>query len=198
MGYGVGAVVRKKPHGLRQSDFLLLDVPNPNELLIAAGMGKPTRNELLAEYYLRAAGVAAVWIDGEGHVGAQDVASIENEPGRVVYCCERGSHFVLAYRLYEWKKAVVVDPTAIAAKLEELADRGGVGLTPHQTAIDRALAAVAAVNDAIERMSASGDLRDLNQAFKEARKVDPSIRYFDYIYARKAAMLEALAREAVR
>jgi hypothetical protein len=33
-------------------------------------MGKPTRNELLAEYYLRAAGVAAVWIDAEGHVGA--------------------------------------------------------------------------------------------------------------------------------
>jgi hypothetical protein len=29
------------------------------KLLLAAGMGKPTRNELLAEYYLRAAGVAA-------------------------------------------------------------------------------------------------------------------------------------------
>jgi hypothetical protein len=47
-----------------------------------------------------------------------------------MHCCERGSHFVLAYRLYEWKKAVIVDPLAIAAKLEELADRGGVGLTP--------------------------------------------------------------------
>jgi hypothetical protein len=34
----------------------------------------------LAEFYLRAAGVAAVWIDAEGHVGAQDVASIENDP----------------------------------------------------------------------------------------------------------------------
>ena len=39
-------------------------------LRLAMGMGKPTRNELLAEYYLRAAGVAAVWIDAEGHVGA--------------------------------------------------------------------------------------------------------------------------------
>jgi hypothetical protein len=37
-------------------------------------MGKPTRNVLLAEYYLGAAGVAAVWIDADGHVGAQDVA----------------------------------------------------------------------------------------------------------------------------
>jgi hypothetical protein len=90
------------------------------------GMGKPTRNELLAEYYLRAAGVVAVWIDATGHVGAQDVASIENEPDRTVYCCERGAHFVLAYRLYEWKKAVEVDLAAIATKLEELADRGGV------------------------------------------------------------------------
>jgi hypothetical protein len=63
-----------------------LDGALPNQLIIAAGLGKPTRNELLAKYYLRVAGVAAMWID----VGAQDVASIENEPGRIVYCCERG------------------------------------------------------------------------------------------------------------
>ena len=47
-----------------------LDVTDPNMMRITAGMGKPTRNELLAEYYLRASGVAAVWIDAEGHVGA--------------------------------------------------------------------------------------------------------------------------------
>jgi hypothetical protein len=167
-------------------------------LRLAMGMGKPTRNELLAEYYLRAAGVAAVWIDAEGHVGAQDVASIENEPGSIVYCCERGSHFVLAYRLYEWKKAVIVDQPSIAAKLEELADRGGVGLIPHAVAIERALAAVAAVNDTIDKMGSTGEFKAFNRAFKEARKVDPSIRYFDYIHARKAAMLEALAREATQ
>jgi hypothetical protein len=34
----------------------LHDVTGANQLLIAAGMGKPTRNELLAEYYLHAAG----------------------------------------------------------------------------------------------------------------------------------------------
>jgi hypothetical protein len=161
-------------------------------------MGKPTRNEILAEYYLRAAGVAAVWIDAGGHVGAQDVASIENEPGRVIYCCKRGVHFTLAYRLYEWKKAAIVDQSAIAAKLEELADRGGVGLTPHAVAIDRALEAVAAVNDTIDKMGSTGELKAFNRAFKDARKVDPGIRYFDYIHARKAAMLEALAREATR
>jgi hypothetical protein len=35
------------------------------------------------------------------------------------------------------------------------------------------------------------------RAFKDALRVDPGIRYFDHIHARKAAMLEALAREAV-
>jgi hypothetical protein len=179
---------------LRGGVSKLLDAALANELLLVAGMGKPTRNELLAEYYLRAAGVAAVWIDAEGHVGAQDVASIENEPGRVVYCCERGSHFVLAYRLYEWKKAVVVDPTAIAAKLEELADRGGVGLTPRAVAVERALEAVTVVNDTIDKMASTGELREFNRAFKEARAVDPSIRYVDYLEARKASMLEALAQ----
>jgi hypothetical protein len=161
-------------------------------------MGKPTRNELLAEYYLRAAGVAAVWIDATGHVGAQDVASIEHEPDRVIYCCERGHHFILAYRLYEWKKAVEADQAAIADKLEEIAEHGGVGLTPHRTAVDRALEAVTAVNDTIDTMGSTGELKAFNRAFKDARKVDPAIRYFDYIHARKAAMLEALAREATR
>jgi hypothetical protein len=27
----------------------------------------------------------------------------------IVYCCERGRHFILAHRLYEWKKAVKAD-----------------------------------------------------------------------------------------
>ena len=27
-------------------------------------MGKPTRDEILAEYYLRAAGVGIVWVEG--------------------------------------------------------------------------------------------------------------------------------------
>jgi hypothetical protein len=86
----------------------------------------------------------------------------------------------------------------IAAKLEELADRGGVGLTPHAVAIDRALAAVAIVNEALEKAASVGELREMNAAFKEVRKVDPSVRYVDYLEARKAAMLEALAREATR
>jgi hypothetical protein len=137
-------------------------------------MGTPTRNELLAEYYLRAAGVAAVWIGVTGHVGVQDVASMENEPDRIVYCCKRGHRFVLAYRLYEWKNAVEADQAAVAAKLEDIAELGGVGLTPHQTAVDRALEAVSVVNDTIDKMGSTAELKAFNRAFKEARKVVPS------------------------
>jgi hypothetical protein len=85
-------------------------------------MAKPTRNELHAEYYLRAACVASVWIDAAGHVGAEDVVSIGTKLDRLVYCCARGVHFTLAYRLYEWKKGIEADQAAIAAKLEDLAD----------------------------------------------------------------------------
>jgi hypothetical protein len=70
-----------------------------------------------------------VWIDATGHVGAQDVAVIENEPDRIVYCCERGHQFILAYRLYEWKKGIEAHQAAIATELEQLAELGGVGLT---------------------------------------------------------------------
>jgi hypothetical protein len=157
-------------------------------------MGKPNRNAHLAGRYLRAAAVAAVWIDADGHVGAQDVAKFEAEAGHTVYCCSRGA---LPARL----SAPIVmqdlperpDQAAVAAKLEELAVAGGVGLTPHAVVVDRASAAVAAVNVAFGKAADSGDLRDLNAAFKAARLIDPSIRYVDYLEARKAVMLEAVA-----
>jgi hypothetical protein len=62
---------------------------------------------------------------------------------------------------------------AVAAKLEDLADRGGVGLTPHAVAVDRAQAAVAAVSDTIDKMGSTGELKAFNRASKEARRVDP-------------------------
>jgi hypothetical protein len=88
--------------------------------------------------------------------------------------------------------------TACLGKLEEIAELGGVGLTPHAVAVNRAVAAVAKVNETFEKAANAGDLRELNRSFKEARAVDPSIRYVDYLEARKAAMLEALASGAKR
>jgi hypothetical protein len=165
-------------------------------ILIALGMGKSTRNELLVRRYLRAAGVAAVWVDADGHVGAQEVAKIDVEAGDKVYCCPRGAHFVLAYRLQLWmgEQPERPDQAALATKLEELAVAGGVGLTPHAVAVDRAQVAVANVNEAFGIAANNGDLREMKAAFKAARTADPSLRYADYLEARKAAMLEALVR----
>jgi hypothetical protein len=172
----------------------MLDVTSPNQLALVTGMGA-TRNEQLAEYYLKAAGIAAVWIDPDGHVGAADVARLDREPGQIAYCCARGAHFVLAYRLCIWRaeQGFLLNQAAIAARLEQLAQEGGVGLTQHGTAILRALEAVATVNRALEQMMAGGKMRDFNRAFKAARKVDATLRYHDYLHARKAAMLEAIA-----
>jgi hypothetical protein len=43
----------------------------------------------------------------------------------------------------------------------------------------------------------AGELRELNLAFKEARAVNPSAKYVDCLEARKASMLEALARSGL-
>jgi hypothetical protein len=107
-------------------------------------MGKPNRNAHLAGRYLRAAGVAAVWIDAVGHVGAQDVARCEAEAGHAVYCCPRGAHFVLAYRLQLWMQDLPEPPdqAAVAAKLEKLAVAGGVGLPQFNAGPVRAVSPV--------------------------------------------------------
>jgi hypothetical protein len=158
-----------------------------------------TRNEILADYYLRAAGIAVIWIDPDGHIGAHDVASMELPAGRVAYCCPRGAHFVLAYRLQLWKQDQhAAGPDAIGAVLEQLASDGGVGITAHAVATARALEAVATVNGMLDGMKDSGAMKEFNAAFKAARKVDKSIRYFDFLHSKKAALLEQLAMEGAR
>lgn len=36
-------------------------------------------------------------------------------------------------------------------------------------------------------------MKEINRAFKSARKDNPSLRYYDYMHAKKASMLEAMA-----
>ncbi|WP_027553554.1 hypothetical protein [Bradyrhizobium sp. Cp5.3] len=158
------------------------------------------RDEILTEHYLKAAAVAAVWIDRDGLIGSQDAARFHLEEGRVAYCCPRGANFILAYRLQLWKQdhthVAPPDQAAIAARLEELADEGRVGITPHAVAIDRARAAIDTVNAMLATMKSKGELRELNQSFRAARAADRTIRYADFFEAKKAALLEALAKRA--
>jgi hypothetical protein len=152
-------------------------------------MGKPNRNVHLAGRYLRAAAVAAVWIDADGHVGAQDVAKFEAEAGNAV--CPRGAHFILAYRLQLWMQDLPERPdqAAVAAKLEELAVTGGVGLTPHAIAVQSAIDAVERVDREFGAMQDMGDLREFNAAFKAARLSNPSIRFAEYLEAARSRCL---------
>lgn len=71
-----------------------------------------------------------------------------------------------------------------------------IGLTKHVTAVDRARAAVAAVEDAFEKMTARGEVREWNAAFKAVRSVDPTLKYRIFMEAKKAAILEELARRS--
>jgi hypothetical protein len=115
------------------------------------------QDDLLAEYYLRAAGVAAVWIDADGDMGAQDTATVMMPTGRIAYCCVHGTHFVLAYRLFMWRQDQgQASAAAMAAALREIAAAGGVGITEHSVAIGRARDAVETVNRTLDKMKAQG------------------------------------------
>lgn len=153
------------------------------------------RDHVLADHFLKAAGVAAIWIGVDGYIGADDLARVKSEPGRIVYCCPRGSHFILAYRLQLWKQDQFnASAGAIGRRLEELAFEAGVGLTKHDVAADRAVQAVMAVEAKIELLKRSGELASVNASFKAARVTNPSIRFGDFMQAKKAELLEALVR----
>jgi hypothetical protein len=56
----------------------------------------PPRDELLADHFLKAAGIAAVCVDDAGAVGTVDVVVIDAPPGRVLLCCAPGKQIGIA------------------------------------------------------------------------------------------------------
>jgi hypothetical protein len=67
-------------------------------------------------------------------------------------------------------------------------------LTPHETVIRRAFAAVQVVDDQITELQRNGGMKELNAEFKAARKAGEALRYRDYLHAKKLAILEGIAR----
>ena len=59
------------------------------------------------------------------------------------------------------------------------------------------MATVEAVSTTMERMQATGEMKEINRAFKAARLDNPSLRCSDYLQGRKARMLEAIARQVM-
>jgi len=164
---------------------------------IASGMGKPRRNEILAECYLRAAGVAAVWIDADGRVGAQDAAKLDVATDHVVYCRPRRA---IRARL----SAPIVDAGSAGTTRPGCDRRQAQGACRGRRGRADAALGVRSI-DRWPRLPPSrmpSELRPITAiarvryAFKVARLINPSVRYVDYLEARKAAMLDELAREA--
>jgi hypothetical protein len=50
------------------------------------------------------------------------------------------------------------------------------------------------VTQKLAELQNAGGMKELNMAFKAARAAGPSLRYYDFIHAKKIAMLEAIAR----
>lgn len=58
----------------------------------------PTLREQLVEYYMVAAGVAALSVDADGAIGVLDVVGLDCERGLLLLCCPAGQHQRLAER----------------------------------------------------------------------------------------------------
>jgi hypothetical protein len=80
--------------------------------------------------------------------------------------------------------------------LRSAASDNAIGLTPHQTVVQRAFAAVQAVNEKIEDLQSTGGMKELNAEFKAARQAGTVTRYRDFLFARKLLMLEEIAWRA--
>lgn len=156
----------------------------------------PTRNERLADHYLRVTGIAGVYIEMRGFepkVGWLPVVTVARPPARTIFCVGRGNQALLvAMKLHEVLPQIADVPAAVVA-LRLAAAENGVGLTPHETVIDRANATVHEVNIRFEAMKTGWQLKSINRQFKAHRKAGGGGTYADFLHAKKVEALTALA-----
>jgi len=153
----------------------------------------PTRNKLLADHFLKSAGIAAVYADDAGAIGAVDIVGIDAPPGWALLCCAPGKQAAIAAKA-SIRVVVGMGQGAALAAVREAAAELGIGLTPHETVIQRAVIAVETVNQRIADLQKTGGMKEMNAEFKAARKAGTVIRYHDFLHAKKMAMLEAIAQ----
>jgi hypothetical protein len=154
----------------------------------------PTINERLADHFIKAAGITGVYADARGAIGVVDVVGIQCDRSQALFCCTAGRQGLLAERAATKLQPRAGRAAAVAAICAAAAELR-FGLTPHETVIRRAFAAVAGVTKKMAELQNAGGMKELNRAFKAARAADPSLRYYDFIHAKKIEMLEAIARQ---
>jgi hypothetical protein len=121
-----------------------------------------TRNEELADYFIKAAGIAAVKVGLRGTIGLRDAVGLRLPPA-VLLCCERGKHTLLAVSVFT-RMVDTISQEDTLARLRKAAAELLVAITPHEFVTERALA-VAAVNNTMHEMQqCDGRLGDLNRA----------------------------------
>lgn len=151
-------------------------------------IGKARHDDDLADNYLRAGGVAAIWIDG-GRAHRRGGRCDRRRPaGRIVYCCIRGDHFRLSYHLYDWKHSVQASPLSSRVSSR----RWWPG------SLEGARAAVAAFHAAIEKMEAVRRTIRLQGRVQGRPERGPNHPLLGLPARPKAAMLDGHRGAAVR
>jgi hypothetical protein len=97
-----------------------------------------------------------------------------------MFCCARGNQAKVVGLAIARMRANAGRASALAAVREAAAELG-IGLTPHETVIKRAFAAVQVVDDQIIESRRNGGMKELNAEFKAARKAGDVLRYQDFL-----------------
>jgi hypothetical protein len=144
----------------------------------------------LADHYLKSAGIAAIEIGADGEVSVRETVDTKQMDG-ICYCCVARD----IDRLAALARRCRGDQAAVAMQIEQLGADHYIGVTHHAVVVDRAMAAVDAVHDMMQRMQGSGGMKQVNEAFKAARATTPSLRYRDHLEAFKLKLIEAMAAQ---
>lgn len=84
----------------------------------------PTRNELLADHFLKSARIAAVCADAAGAIGSVDVVEIDAAPRSVLLCCAPGKQVAIAAKAAARVAPGAGQGAAVAALRSAAADSG--------------------------------------------------------------------------
>ena len=147
--------------------------------------------EDLVDRYLSIVGISTVYVSLQGTINSEASVGVSHPNGSVVFCCKQGDELRLVdlarslYSSEDHRKAVM----AIRQAAAELS----IGLTPHETVVTRARAAVSKVEQTMAEMQKTGALKAMNREFKAAREAGLATSYGAFVHGKKLALLEAMA-----
>ena len=154
----------------------------------------PSASDRLADHYIRAYRLCAVYVADAGDVAMVGAThSIAGRQRQIRH--ELGASIVKHWWCAsdEDARAVTVACRSLVGSAEQIAGlvpaiarSFGVGLTPHDVVVERAREAVAEVQKRIAAMKATGELRPVNAAYRKRRedraalgmKTEPYAAYF--------------------